>query len=185
MGLSLVLASLGCDKTDPPIPDDTNDLSLKPADLAKGETDMPTVLGDMGSVGGDLAMPTGDLAMPGPKVMGLPTCTNVGVTADTVFTSVAKASCAGARCHGGTAGGLTFTDGATMKAVMVGKKSGQSMLDLVKASSVDQSYLIYKLMGQHTAAGVGGRGELMPKGGSKLPDTDLCKFIVWVREGGK
>jgi hypothetical protein len=185
MGLSLVLASLGCDKTDPPIPDDTNDLSVKPADMAKGAVDMATAGGDLATASGDMAMPTGDMAMPGPKVMGLPTCTDRGVTADTVFNSVAKASCAGGRCHGGTAGGLTFTDGASLKAVMVGKKSGQSTLDIVKAASVDQSYLIYKLMGQQTAPGVGGRGELMPKGGAKLPDADLCKFIVWVQEGAK
>jgi len=72
-----------------------------------------------------------------------------------------------------------------MKSVMVGKKSSQSMLNVVTAGNVDQSYLIYKLMDQHLAMGVGGKGELMPKGGTKLPNADLCKFIVWVKEGGK
>lgn len=184
--LSLLLGMSGCDKTDPPIPDDSNDLSVKPADLSHGHSDdMAMTGGDMASSGRDMTTTSGDMAASGPKVMGLPSCTDTGVTADAVFNAVAKTSCAMGRCHSTGAGYLGFTDGATMRTAMVGKKSGQSMLDLVKAGNVDQSYLIYKLMDQHLAADVGGKGELMPKGGAKLPSGDLCKFIVWVKEGGK
>lgn len=183
--VSSLLAATGCDKEDPPIPDDKLDLAIRPPDLTTGPTNDMTSGGmDMVSIPADMA--SADMTSGGPKVMGLPSCTDKNVTADLVFTSVGKASCANGRCHSTGAGGLTFTDGATMKSAMVGKKSGQATtLDVVKASNVDQSYLIYKLMDQHLAAGVGGRGELMPKGGSKLPSADLCKFVVWVQEGAK
>jgi hypothetical protein len=52
---------------------------------------------------------------------------------------------------------------------------------MVTASNVDMSYLMYKLVGQQGT--VGGRGGLMPKGGRRLADADLCKFIVWIKEG--
>ena len=184
--MSLLVASSGCDKSDPPIPDDGNDLSVKPADLSHGHTDDMAMNGaDMATSTGDMAMGAADMTSTGPKVTGLPSCTDTGVTADTVFNAVGKTSCAMGRCHSTGAGYLPFTDGATMKSVMVGKKSGQSMLNVVTAGNVDQSYLIYKLMDQHLGTGVGGKGELMPKGGTKLPNADLCKFIVWVKEGGK
>ena len=184
--VSLLVGSSGCDKTDPPIPDDGNDLSVKPADLSHGHTnDMAMNGADMATSGGDMAVGAADMTSTGPKVTGLPSCTDTGVTADAVFNAVAKTSCAMGRCHSTGAGYLPFTDGATMKSAMVGKKSGQSMLNVVTAGNVDQSYLIYKLMDQHLAMGVGGKGELMPKGGTKLPNADLCKFIVWVKEGGK
>jgi hypothetical protein len=184
LGVSLVLGAVGCDKTDPPIPDESNDLAVKPADLSHGHNgDMATAAGDMAVATSDMA--GGDMAGAGPKLMGVPTCTDTGVTAEIVFNSVAKANCANGRCHSTGAGYLGFMDGATMKTAMVGKKSGQSMLDIVKASNIDQSYVLYKLMDQHMVPGVAGRGELMPKGGSKLANADLCKFIVWVKEGAK
>ncbi len=186
LGFSVVLASQGCDKDDPPVPDDKQDMSAKLPDLSHNHSgDMATGSPDL-ATSGDMAMAAADMAGGGPKVTGLPSCTDRGVTADMVFSSVAKASCANGRCHSTGAAGLTFTDGATLKSGTVGKKSSQAaMLDIVKAGSVDGSYLIYKLMNQHMAPGVGGRGELMPKGGTKLPDADLCKFIVWVQEGAK
>ena len=148
--VSLLVGSSGCDKTDPPIPDDGNDLSVKPADLSHGHTDDMAMNGaDMATSGGDMAMGAADMTSTGPKVTGLPSCTDTGVTADTVFNAVAKTSCAMGRCHSTGAGYLPFTDGATMKSVMVGKKSSQSMLNVVTAGNVDQSYLIYKLMDQH------------------------------------
>lgn len=186
LGLAVVMASQGCDKNDPPIPDDNKDLAAASPDLSHnhGSDDMAMPpAGDMAMGGKDMAMPPTDMAMSGPKVTGLPTCTDRGVTADTVFTAVAKSACSG--CHSKGAGGLTFTDGASFRSSTVGKKSGQAVaLDLVKASSVDGSYLIYKVMNQQTAMGVGGSGAVMPKSG-KLPDADLCKFIVWVQEGAK
>lgn len=153
-------------------------------DMAGTTQDMTGTGGDMTSPPRDMTSPTGDMAMGGPKLMGLPTCTITGVTADAVFSGPGMASCAMGRCHSTGAGGLTFTSGATLKSSTVGVSSGQApAMKLVTAGNVDQSYLIYKLMNQQTAAG--GRGDLMPKGGTKLPDADLCKFIVWVREGAK
>jgi hypothetical protein len=69
------------------------------------------------------------------------------------------------RCHSTGAGYLPFMDGATMKSVMVGKKSSQSMLDIVvTAGNIDQSYVIYKLMDQHLGTGVAGRGRADAQG---------------------
>ena len=179
LGLAVVFALPGCDKDDPPIPDDSKDLAASLPDLSHSHGG-----DDMATGSRDMAMPPADMAMSGPKVTGLPTCTDTGVTADMVYSAVAKTACG--RCHGTGAGGLTFTDGATFRSSQVGKKSGQATgLDMVKAGSVDGSYLIYKLMNQQTAPGVGGSGAIMPKGGTKLPDADLCKFIVWVKEGAK
>jgi hypothetical protein len=191
VGSSLALSSLlclaGCGKEDPPASDDSMDLAIHPPDLTTGPmVDMTSGGTDMATKPVDMTSPPTDMATSGPKVMGLPSCTDKNVLADAVFTSVGKTYCANGRCHSSGAGGVTFTDGASMKTSMVGKKSGQATtLDMVKAGNVDQSYLIYKLMDQHLAAGVGGRGELMPKGGSKLPNADLCKFVVWVQEGAK
>lgn len=191
VGSSLAVSSLlcvaSCDKVDPPVPDESMDLAVRPPDLTTGPTvDMTASGTDMASPTVDMVSPPVDMATSGPKVMGLPSCTDKNVLADAVFSSVGKTYCANGRCHSSGAGSLTFTDGASMKTAMVGKKSGQATtLDMVKAGNVDQSYLIYKLMDQHLAAGVGGRGELMPKGGSKLPSADLCKFVVWVQEGAK
>jgi hypothetical protein len=162
----------------------SGDMAGVTQDMTGTGGDMTSPPRDMVTPTGDMAMPTGDMAMTGPKLMGLPTCTITGVTADALFSSPAMASCAMGRCHSTGAGGLTFTSGATLKSSTVGVNSGQAMgMKLVTAGNIDQSYLLYKLVNQQTAAG--GRGDLMPKGGSKLPDADLCKFIVWVREGAK
>ena len=162
----------------------SGDLAGTTQDLAGTTQDLAGPSGDLASPPRDMVTPTGDLAMGGPKLMGLPTCTITGVNADAVFSSPGMASCAMGRCHSTGAGGLTFTSGATLRTNTVGVSSGQAAgMKLVTAGNVDQSYLIYKLMNQQTAAG--GRGDLMPKGGTKLPDADLCKFIVWVREGAK
>ena len=184
------VAALGActDPGDDPMHDDhdlaTAQVDMWRPDLAGGGGGDMAGGGDMVSPTGDLATPTVDMAMAGPKLMGLPTCTITGVTADALFTSPAMGSCAMGRCHSAGAGGLTFTSGATLKSNTVGVSSGQAMaMKLVTAGNVDQSYLLYKLMNQQMAAG--GRGDLMPKGGSKLADADLCKFIVWVREGAK
>lgn len=164
------------------------DLSTGKPDLAGGSGDMAGGTGDMAggrdmSSPGDLSMPPRDMAG-GPMVTGLPTCTTTGVTADMLFADVAKASCANGRCHAGGDGGLTFTSGATLKSSMVGVASKQTLVvPLVTAGNVDQSYLMYKLVNQQ--ATVMGRGGIMPRGGMRLPDADLCKFIVWIKEGAK
>ncbi len=150
-------------------------------DLA-GAADMATTA-DLSTATPDLSTPAGDMAT-GPVVTGLPTCTVTGVNADMVFTDVARGSCASGMCHNMGSAGLTFTTGATFKSALVGVTSKQvATLALVTASNIDKSYLMYKLTGQHTA--LGGRGDLMPKGGMRLSDANLCKFIVWIKEGAK
>ena len=52
----------------------------------------------------------------------------------------------------------------------------------VTPSDLDRSYLMYKLTGQQASA-MGG-GNSMPRSG-RLRDADLCKFIVWIKEGAK
>lgn len=171
------------------------DLSGGTPDLAAAK-DMAGVKEDMGggkddmAGGRDMATGTADMAMPpadmasGPRVTGLPTCTDTGITADTLFNDVAKTACANGRCHAVGEGGLTFTSGATLKSATVGVASKQTtVVPLVTASNVDLSYLMYKLVNQQTA--VMGRGGIMPRGGARLPDADLCKFIVWIKEGAK
>lgn len=171
------------------------DMSIDRPDLAGGGPDLATgnpdlAGGKMDMAGGrdmsspvDLSMPPRDMAA-GPTVMGLPTCTDTGITADILFNNVAKMGCANGRCHATGDGGLTFTSGATLKSSMVGVASRQTMVvPMVTAGNVDQSYLMYKLVNQQGS--VMGRGGIMPKGGTRLPDAELCKFIVWIKEGAK
>lgn len=159
------------------------DLATGPADLAGGKNDL-AVATDMAGGTPDLSTPPADLAT-GPMVTGLPTCADTGVTADSLFTTVAAASCAvTGSCHSKGDGGLTFTSGATLKSAFVGIASKQTtVVPLVTASDVDRSYLMYKLTNQQ--ATVMGRGVLMPRGGARLTDANLCKFIVWIKEGAK
>ncbi len=122
------------------------------------------------------ARPPEDMSKPGPVVTGLPRCTDRGVTADIVFNQVAKGSCVDRRCH-------SFSSGATLKSAFVGVASAQTRLfPIVTPSDIDRSYLMYKLTGQQASA-MGGGG-IMPRSG-RLRDADLCKFIVWIKEGAK
>ena len=62
LGFSVVLASQGCDKDDPPVPDDKQDMTAKLPDLSHGHSaDMATGSPDM-ATSGDMAMPAGDMA---------------------------------------------------------------------------------------------------------------------------
>ena len=206
----LALGLLGCVPDKGPKDDmgTTTDLAMTPPDMSisrpdlsggapdlAAPRDMAVIKEDMAggrdlsapadlSTPPDLSMPPADMASGGPRVTGLPTCAITGVTADTVFNDVAKLGCANGRCHATGAAGLTFTSGATLKSAMVGVASKQtSAVPLVTASDVDKSYLMYKLVNQQGT--VMGSGGLMPKGGAILPDADLCKFIVWIKEGAK
>jgi hypothetical protein len=154
-----------------------------PVDLAGGRSDLAGP-GDMGGGTPDLAMPPRDMGA-GPVVTGLPTCTDTGITADVLFTTLARSSCAvTGDCHSKGDGGLTFTSGATLKSALVGIASKQTtVVPLVTAGDVDRSYLMYKLTNQQ--ATVMGRGGIMPRGAGRLSDANLCKFIVWIKEGAK
>lgn len=169
-----------CEKPETKDPDDMGD-----GDLAtSGRKDL-AMSPDLAKSPADLATPPADLATAGPKLTGLPVCTITGVTAETVYKDVIATSCSGGgRCHASGAGKLTITSGPTLIANNVGVAADQTtVMPRVKAGNIDQSYLLYKLMDQQMMAG--GSGGLMPKNGTKLPDAELCKFIVWVKEGAK
>jgi hypothetical protein len=80
----LLVGSSGCDKTDPPIPDDGNDLAVKPADLSHGHT------GDMAMNGAAWRHAVATSAMGGCRhdqhgsesSRVVPSCTDTGVTGD-------------------------------------------------------------------------------------------------------
>jgi hypothetical protein len=150
-------------------------------DMAE-RSDMGASPSDMKSMGEhDMGMGT-ETDMGGPTLVGLPTCSGTGVTADSLYASIVEGSCAGAKCHGGGAGGLTMTSAATFKANTVGVASTETMLmPRVSANNLNQSYLLYKLLGQQKNAG--GKGGRMPEGGPELSDDDLCQFITWISEG--
>lgn len=171
---SFVAALPACDKPETKDPDDM----AEAADLA-------TIRRDMAKAPEDMATQPPDLTTLGPKLTGLPSCTNTGVTADMVYKDVIATSCSGGgRCHAMGASGLTITSGMQLIANTVNKSAGQTTtIPLVKPGDVNSSYLIYKLMDQQGMAG--GSGGIMPKNGIKLPDAELCKFIVWVKEGAK
>ncbi len=161
------------------------DMARSPMDLASLPSDMMSGKNDMAEPPVDLARPPMDLSVPadmaGPHVTGLPSCTGSGVTADTLYTGTAMSACAGGGCHGGGAGGLTMTSGATLKANTVGVAARETKeVKRVAAADIDGSYIMYKLTGQQSK--VGGSGNSMPPG-KKLSDTELCQFILWIQEG--
>ncbi len=84
-------------------------------------------------------------------------------------------------CHQNAAGagGLSLEPGNSYKN-MVNVKSGQSLLLLVAPGAPDQSYLIYKLVGNQFL--VGGSGNHMPTGTSLSPEQlDLIR--LWISSG--
>lgn len=181
--LSAAVGLAGCGGSGDPQPEDmaapdlavtpTPDLSVTPADMRAAADLKP--LEDMRVVT--------DSAPPAPMVTGLPSCTETGINADKLFPTV-KTHCANGSCHATGAGGVTIKDAATLRSALVGVAARQTtIVPRVQAGNVDQSYLIYKLVDQQ--ATVMGSGVLMPKGGSRLADADLCQFVVWVKEGAK
>jgi len=91
-----------------------------------------------------------------------------------------KQSCG---CHGGGAGGLTFTSASDFRNNMVGVNSQTAAMKIVTAGDIHQSYLIYKILNQHSKV-VGGRGNPMPLGKS-LSDSQKCLLINWIESGAK
>ena len=51
------------------------------------------------------------------------------------------------------------------------------------ANDIDESYLIYKVLNQHSKV-IGGRGNPMPLGKS-LSDAQKCLLINWIESGAK
>ena len=106
-----------------------------------------------------------------------PNCAAAQVSASQAHGAV-KQSCG---CHGGGAGGLPFTTTETFRDNMVGVNSQTAAMKLVTANNIGQSYLIYKVLNQHSKV-VGGRGNPMPLG-KALSDAQKCMLINWVKSG--
>ena len=108
-----------------------------------------------------------------------PNCAGATVGVDQAYGAV-KQSCG---CHGGGAGGLTFTSASDFRNNMVGVNSQTAAMKIVTAGDIHQSYLIYKILNQHSKV-VGGRGNPMPLGKS-LSDSQKCLLINWIESGAK
>ncbi len=114
----------------------------------------------------------------------LPACQdNMAVTATNVFMSVVSVKCAPCHTGVGQSGGLNMKDAATLKANTVGVASTNAAIPRVTASNLDNSFLIYKILGQQLKA-PGGGGSSMPLGGS-LTMAEQCTVINWVKFGAK
>jgi mono/diheme cytochrome c family protein len=90
--------------------------------------------------------------------------------------AITSSKCSG--CHG-TSGGLTLT--GDWHADVVGADANQlASMSLIEPGDPDQSYLVLKVRGTHTAAG--GTGEKMPKGGSLSADQ-IADLEAWITAG--
>jgi hypothetical protein len=169
---------------------------LLPAVLAIACTHDPAPEGGDAAAAGDLAgAPDGaaladlgppDLAGEPVSVTGLPQGCPTSVTAEQLYNEVVSRSCAVATgCHGEAPTAFGFASAAEMRTRWINKTSAQAgRMVRVKPGSIDQSYLMYKLMGQQEKPG--GSGERMPPGSpTPLPNEDLCKFIGWIKDGAR
>lgn len=117
----------------------------------------------------------------GLMLTGLPTCATATVTAAQLYTSVVSVSCAGSRCHDpGSMGTLAMQSAAQMR-TNLRMASRNAALPRVTPGDVHRSYVMYKLMGQHTRV-MGGAGNRMPPMVA-LSNTQLCVFVNWIRGG--
>jgi hypothetical protein len=144
-------------------------------DMGPGQTDGPA---------GKDASP--DLTGEPMAVTGLPQNCPPGVTAQQLYEGVVGPTCAvGSGCHAtGDSGAMLFSFGnaADMKRRWVNNASMQATRVVrIKPYNIDQSYVMYKLMGQQHR--VGGSGVQMPKGGRMLSSQALCMFVSWINEG--
>ena len=114
-----------------------------------------------------------------PLPLDPPNCQAAQVSASQVHGAV-KQSCG---CHGGGAGGLHFTTPETFRDNMVGVTSQTAAMKLATANDSGKSYLIYKVLNQHSKV-IGGRGNPMPLGKS-LSDAHKCLLINWIESGAK
>jgi hypothetical protein len=151
------------------------------------DEDMPPVAADMSGEVKDLSMPPApDLAenpdlspTDKPMLMGLPMCLDEILTAEQLHERSVSKNCSVGMCHG------RWNSATAMKTAWVGKASSvmEVTLPLVTPGKVHESYVLYKIMGQHRHALVKGAGDRMPKGRDMLPDGDICNFINWIRGG--
>ncbi|WP_434418883.1 DUF4215 domain-containing protein [Nannocystis pusilla] len=105
-------------------------------------------------------------------------CEPAVVDAQTVYDTVVAANCT---CHAGGSGGLTIVDASTLKGNTIGVPSSSADMPRVTPGTIDESYLLFKILGQqHNVPGGGGAS--MPLAGT-LTDEQRCMLINWVASG--
>lgn len=127
-------------------------------------------------------LPQPDLSVP--PMLTLPfACPPEKISAAGLWDRIVSKHCDGPVCHlrMDASGGLNMADAAAMKAGLVGQPSETALMPRVTARDVDNSYLLYKLLGEQLRVS-GGGGDAMPKGGM-LDEASTCSFISWVRNG--
>lgn len=147
-----------------------------------GNNDMSVTPGtDMKSTSTvDMASPP-DLAPP--KLTVPASCTQASVTLATTYSTVISNKCGGNSCHlngGSQSPRMGTANDFKTYTVNVEFRTGSNGKFIVP-NNVDQSYLLYKLTGEHMRFPAGD-GSQMPLG-SSLSATELCTVINWVRSG--
>jgi hypothetical protein len=198
-GLLLMLAAGACPGG--PMDNGPRDLRGVVTDMKGGGGDGPAPA-DL-RTGGDLSANTSDLRpLPDLREVDLvpppdlfipdlapatiepkPACANATVTAAALYPTVQAKCAGGGGCHlgAGTAGMLSLGANSTqMRAALLDVNANFGPYKRVKASDVDNSLLIYKLVGQQGKI-VGGNGQMPAVG--MLSDAELCLFYNWVRSG--
>ena len=92
-----------------------------------------------------------------------------------------KTRCAVCHLNGSEAGKLALHPRAA-RASLVGRKSGESTLQLIAPGKPDASYLVMKLEGTHIARGKGS-GARMPFGQAPLDAAAIAKVKNWITAG--
>lgn len=134
--------------------------------------------GDMATQGAADMTQTGDMTMAPPKLTVPAGCdTTQAETANNLITLV-TAKCFGGTCHNN--GSVPSMKTAAELLALKGKASS-SALPYVTANDIDKSYLLYKLTGEQLKV-ANGNGSKMPQTGSLL-DSELCRFVRWVKNG--
>jgi hypothetical protein len=174
---SVLALTLGCPGEPPAVTD------LRPANPGGGDMEEPvdTDLGDRPDF-----RPPPDLTPP-PMLTNVPDCAMATVTAEALYTQVARDRCTARYCHGSQdpVANFKFESSAQMRSVWLGRFSTQSGIPFVSSRNLDRSYVIWKLLDQHGRFGppnmTGSRMPLPPR--EALSTADLCLFINWIRSG--
>ncbi|MBK7857802.1 MAG: hypothetical protein IPJ65_04075 [Archangiaceae bacterium] len=148
--------------------------------------------GTGGSGGGGTGGSSGGTAGGGSAnahLSGLPDCgtpSDAGTIADIYAGVVTNYSCGVGGCHGAGPSPFQiyqFTDPASLRTAWVNADAFQAPMKRITPGNIDQSYVIYKVWGQHRDAGVAGTGDRMPQGGPYMRNDELCTLINWVQAG--
>jgi hypothetical protein len=103
-----------------------------------------------------------------------------GVSFKQSIVPVLKSKCAACHLTGQEAGRLALHPDAA-RTSLVGAKSSEADLLLVKPGAPDQSYLLMKLQGTHLERG--GQGARMPFGAPPLDAETIAKVREWIAAG--